>query len=210
MTRYISDRVPSYFFVHGKYNAGVFVRLSESYTRLASCSWYGSTNVCPVQNILHKLMLTSVWYRYMCVFALRYINNRNILRVGVGYWSVISIDKDKWEWGRKEGNQLCLSLSDLLPYNEEMYFTVLHFCWKGEEKCMTVFLSTYAWLPRTCIYFTYLSLLDYDMAVVILLSVNNACTNMRETSTWSVCRLTTLSACQKENGTNQVGSEMKD
>lgn len=46
-----------------------------------------------------------------------------------------------------------------------------------------VFLSTYAWLPRTCIYFTYLSLLDYDMAVVILLSVNNACTNMRETST---------------------------
>lgn len=73
-------------------------------------------------------MLTSVWYQYMCVFALRYINNRNILRVGVGYWSVISIDKDKWEWGRKEGNQLCLSLSDLLPYNEEMYFTVLHFC----------------------------------------------------------------------------------
>lgn len=54
----------------------------------------------------------------MCVFALRYINN--ILRVGVGYWSEISIDKDKWEWGRKEGNQLCLSLSDLLPYNEEM------------------------------------------------------------------------------------------
>lgn len=41
---------------------------------------------------------------YMCVFVLRYINNRNILRVGVGYWFVISIDKDKWEWGRKEGN----------------------------------------------------------------------------------------------------------
>lgn len=43
----------------------------------------------------------------MCVFALRYINN--ILRVGVGYWSEISIDKDKWEWGRKEGNQLSVS-----------------------------------------------------------------------------------------------------
>lgn len=62
----------------------------------------------------------------MSVIALRYINNRNSLRVGFGYWSVISIDEDMG--GMLDGNWLCLSLSDLLPHNEKRYFTLLHFC----------------------------------------------------------------------------------
>lgn len=45
----------------------------------------------------------------MSVFALRYINNRNFLRVGVGYWPVISINKDNGEGGVKR--KLALSVS---------------------------------------------------------------------------------------------------
>lgn len=69
----------------------------------------------------------------MCVFALRYINNINILRVGVGYWSVISIDKDKWEWGRKEGNQLCLSLSDCFLIMKRCILLFYTFVEKGKK-----------------------------------------------------------------------------